>query len=126
MPQSNFIALNQSFINAGSSLIGFQIKHEEKRIHYSVSNMFLERLQVQFPDNWLKILNDGMIYEFRQWERGIFSNMYQEGFFSWLNYFTLNLKIIILGISLNPILNVSLKWYTISKGITIKGVKLNV
>jgi len=82
MPQSNFIALNQSFINAGSSLIGFQIKHEEKRIHYSVSNMFLERLQVQFPDNWLKILNDGMIYEFRQWERGIFSNMYQEGFFS--------------------------------------------
>ena len=59
-----------------------QIEHEEKRVHYSVSNMFLERLQAQFPDNWLDILNDGMVYEFKQWERGIYSNMYQEGFFS--------------------------------------------
>jgi len=82
MPQSNFIALNNSFMNHNSSLIGFQIKHEDKRVHYSVSNMFLERLQSQFPDNWLDILNDGMVSEFKQWERGIFSNMYREGFFS--------------------------------------------
>ena len=63
-------------------LFGFQIEYEDKRVHYSVSNMYLERLQAQFPDNWLEILNQGMIVEFIQWERGIFSNMYQEGFFS--------------------------------------------
>jgi len=82
MPQSNFIALNNAFMNQGFSLIGFQLEHKDKRIHYSVSNMFLDRLQAQFPDNWLSVLNQGMVYEFRQWERGIFSNMYQEGFFS--------------------------------------------
>ena len=82
MPQSNFIALNNSFMNHNSSLIGFQIEYEDKRVHYSVSNMFLERLQAQFPDNWLEILNQGMIAEFKQWERGMFSNMYQKGFFN--------------------------------------------
>lgn len=87
MPDSNFIVLNNSFMNAKSSLIGFQVEIGDnysniKRIHYSVSNMELDTIQRNFPNNWKEILDQSMIMEFEQWERGIYPNMYKEGFFN--------------------------------------------
>lgn len=82
MPNKNFAILNNSFMEKGCSLIGFQVQHEEKRIHYSVSSMDLDRLKSLFSDNWLNILNKGMVASFKHWEQGNVCGLYKENYFS--------------------------------------------
>lgn len=86
MPSENQIALNDAFMRHNSFLIGFMVEIGDnysniKRIHYSVSNMELDRIKRDFPDNWKKILDESMIASFNSWERGYICNMYKEDFY---------------------------------------------